>query len=133
MTSPPTSTSPNSRALWQLIEPLHAVSYFSPACIDAMSELGLKGFWMGYFAARVAPLGASDAPAVEALFYNFAPARVRRAIPDAWSLTTPADALAAHATSAAVALRQAAPDADELTRRALPLLESAAAAARCEG
>ncbi|MFN8053366.1 MAG: hypothetical protein U0Q22_18135 [Acidimicrobiales bacterium] len=122
-----------SRAIWQLLEPLHAVTYFATPCRDALAETGLKGFWMGYFAGRSAPMGPATAAAVEATFYNFAPGMVRRAIPDAWSRATPSAVLDARALGAAVALRQAAPDAEELTRRALPLLESAAAAARCEG
>lgn len=119
--------------MWQLIEPIHAVTYFSPACRDAMSEAGTKGFWMGYFAARSAPFGAAPAPLVEATFYNFAPPLVRRAIPDAWNRISPTTALATRSAAAAIALRQLSPDADEHARRALPMLEPAAAAARTDG
>lgn len=126
-------TSPNSRAIWQMIEPLHAVNYFSDAASDTFAGLGLKGFWMGYFAGRAAPLGPCGPTVVEATFYNFAPGRVRRALPDAWSRTSPEAVLAGRAHAAALVLRRVVPEVDELTRRALPLLESAAAAARCEG
>lgn len=129
----PLDPAATSRRLWELIEPVHAVTYFAPACRDAMDDVGLKGFWMGYFAARSAPLGAANAATVEATFYNFAPARVRRAIPDAWARATPEAIIAARSAAAAIALRQIALDVEETTRRALPLLESAATAARCEG
>jgi len=122
-----------ARLLWSLIEPVHAVSYFSQPCADAMDEVGLKGFWMGYFAGRAAPLGACPAAVVAATFYNFAPARVRRAIPEAWQRATPTEVIEARSAAAAIALRQWSRDADEQTRRALPLLESAAVAAKCDG
>lgn len=128
------ATEPNhARALWRLFEPLHAVTYFAAVCRETMTDVGLKGFWMGYFAGRAAPMGPVAAAVVEATFFNFAPARVRRAIPDAWDRASPDDVVAARARAAAIALRDAARDADELTRRALPLLESAAAAADCGG
>ena len=45
-----------ARRLWRLIEAINGVTYFAPRCRDAMTDLGLKGFWMGYFAARAAPV-----------------------------------------------------------------------------
>ncbi len=110
-----------SRRAWQLVEPLHAVVYFADACRDSLAATGLRGFWMGYFASRAAPLGAVGPAVVDATFYNFAPSWVARSVPDAWKFATPEAALDARAAGAAVALRQIAPDADELTRRALPL------------
>ena len=50
---------------------------------------------MGYFAGRAAPLGAVGPEVVTALFYNFAPSRVARALPDAWGFAPPAAALSA--------------------------------------
>ncbi len=83
---PTTST---ARRLWQLYEPYHAVTYFEPESRQALADAGLRGFWMGYFAGRAAPLGAVSAGAVVATFYNFAPGMVRRAVPDAWSFCPP--------------------------------------------
>lgn len=80
-----------ARSLWHPLETINAVTYFSPECRDASVRLGLKGFWMGYFACRAAPLGAVDPGVVEATFFNFHPDRVRRALPDAWSLAHPED------------------------------------------
>ena len=39
---------------------------------------GYRGFWMGYFAGRAAPLGAVGPEVVGALFYNFAPCARRQ-------------------------------------------------------
>lgn len=79
-----------ARALWQFGEPVHAVLYYAPERRAATDDLGLKGGWMSYFGCRAAPLGAVGAPAVTALFYNFAPSMVARAIPDAWEYASPA-------------------------------------------
>ena len=49
-----------------------------------MDGLGLRGFWMGYFAGRAAPFGAVGPDLVTATFFNFHPARAARALPDAW-------------------------------------------------
>ena len=52
---------------------MHAVTYFAPEARAALDDLGYPGFWVGYFAARSAPLGKVPAEAVTATFYNFAP------------------------------------------------------------
>lgn len=74
---------PNARDIWRLIEPIHAVVYFSPEPIAELKAVGYRGFWMGYFASRAAPLGAASAQVVHALFYNFTFDHVARALPDA--------------------------------------------------
>jgi hypothetical protein len=79
-----------ARCLWKLFEPLHAVTYFAPECIDEYAAAGLKGFWMGYFAGRAAPMGPVEPAVVDATFFSFNPERVARALPDAWSLVAPA-------------------------------------------
>jgi hypothetical protein len=79
-----------ARAIWQFGEPVHAATYYGPERRAATDELGLKGGWMSYFGCRAAPLGAVEAPVVAALFFNFAPAMVARAIPDAWRYASPA-------------------------------------------
>jgi hypothetical protein len=92
--------------MWRLIESYHAPVYFAPQARDEYAAVGLRGFWMGYVAARSGPLGAVPPEAVTAMFYNFAPVRIDRALPDAWSLCTPADAIAAHQRIADVRLRE---------------------------
>ena len=84
-----------ARRLWHLFEPIHALVYFAPEKKERYEACGLKGGWMGYFASRSAAMGAVSADVVVATFYNFAPRMVRRAIPDAWSLSNPQSVLAA--------------------------------------
>jgi hypothetical protein len=78
-----------SRRMWRALEPYHATVYFLPETRQRTDALGLKGGWMSYFGTRAAPLGPVPAEVVAALFYNFHPDMVRRAIPDAWSYATP--------------------------------------------
>ena len=47
------------RRLSVLVESVHAVVCFAPEPQSAYAELGLRGFWRGYFASRAAPLGAA--------------------------------------------------------------------------
>lgn len=94
-----------ARRFWEAIEPIHAVVYFAPEPVEAARKIGLRGFWMGYFAGRVAPLGPLPARAVAAMAYGFAPAMVERAIPDAWGFADPAAVVVARIAGAADALR----------------------------
>jgi len=98
-----------ARALWRRLEPIHAVTYFTAECRDANATVGLRGFWMGYFGTRAAPLGPVGPGVVEAAFYGFAPRMVRRAIPDAWSFAPPDRILEGRCRAAAGALRRLAP------------------------
>lgn len=93
-----------ARRIWQLLEPIHAVAYFSPEPLAAYTEAGTKGFWMGYVAGRAAPLGPVKAAPVIALFANFHPRRIRRALPDAWGFTSPAAMVEARRSGSAAAL-----------------------------
>jgi hypothetical protein len=95
-----------ARQIWQTIEPLHDVTYFSPAVREAGKAIGLKGYWMTYFAFRAAPLGAVDAATVRATFASFAPTMVDRAIPDAWSRATPQLCLETRSRVSADTLRE---------------------------
>jgi hypothetical protein len=109
--------------LWQRLELIHAVTYFCPEPVNGLREAGYKGFWMGYFAGRAAPLGPVGPEIVSALFYNFAPSRVARALPDAWDFAPPEEALGARLHGSISALQRALGDADvsepaELARHA---------------
>jgi hypothetical protein len=111
--------------MWRLLEPLHAVTYFVPETADAFRAAGTKGFWMGYFGGRAAPMGEAIGPVVAATFFNFAPAMVARSVPDVWSFATPAQLLEARSTGATRALRRLlGPLADS------PQVSAAAALAR---
>lgn len=77
------------RALWSLYEPVHAIVYFEPSVSGCLADVGLHGFWNGYFAGRAAPLGAVGPAPVTALFFGFAPTMVARALPKVWSRISP--------------------------------------------
>ncbi|GAB2493311.1 hypothetical protein GCM10027187_70460 [Streptosporangium sandarakinum] len=99
------------RMMWQLLEPLHAVTYFAPEARSAADAAGMRGFWMGYFATRAAPLGAVGPEVVTAAFHGFPPARVARALPDAWGFAPPEAVLRARLGGAGAALRRLLADA----------------------
>ncbi|WDO10260.1 hypothetical protein ME763_33940 [Streptomyces murinus] len=84
-----------ARALWERYEPVHDLVYFAPQAHRAAAALGLRGYWMGYFALRAAPLGPVSPAVVTSSFYVFHPAKVARALPDAWGYAAPARVLAA--------------------------------------
>lgn len=97
------------------MEPVHAVTYFTPEARSALAALGYQGFWMGYFAARSAPLGSVTPDVVTAAFYNFAPTRVAKALPAAWEVAPPDAALKAREDSAVAALARCGVADDEAT------------------
>ncbi len=98
---------PNTaRRMWRGLEPTHGMIYFVPEAREEYGALGLKGSRMGYFASRAAPLGPVPADVVIATFFNFHPELVRRAIPEAWSLASPADIIAARLRAVDRALRR---------------------------
>ncbi len=112
-----------ARAFWLRYEPIHAVTYFAQESHHAARDAGLKGFWMGYFGFRAAPMGAVSSGLVVATFANFAPQMVRRAIPDAWSFASPDVLVGVRAEAAAQALRRLVPDVDQHAERVNVLLE----------
>ncbi|GER89587.1 hypothetical protein KDW_37490 [Dictyobacter vulcani] len=95
-----------SRLAWKAMEPYHAMIYFAPEARTAYTAAGLKGYWMGYFASRAAALGPVSSAVVSATFYNFHPAMVARAIPDAWRFSSPEQVLAARLEAADLALQR---------------------------
>ena len=95
-----------SRRAWTLFEPIHAIVYFAPEARATYAAAGLRGGWMGYFASRSAPMGAVGPDVVTAVFHNFQPAMVARAIPDAWRYSTPERVLEARLAVADSALRR---------------------------
>ena len=119
---------------WRVVEPYHAIVYFAPEHREAMDALGLRGGWMAYFASRAAPLGPAPAEVVTALFYNFHPAMVRRALPDAWSHAPTRDILHGRTSAVDRALRRLLGDhLDAVAKEAAPLARAAAEAASVAG
>jgi len=112
-----------ARDIWRQLEPIHVVTYFAPEAREALDAAGYRGFWMGYFAGRAAPLGPAGPEVVTALFYNFSPARVTKALPDAWSFAEPSAALDARLSGSVRSLRRVLGDvadsADVATAAAL--------------
>jgi hypothetical protein len=100
------STTSLSRRAWTHFEPVHAIVYFAPEARERYAAVGLRGGWMGYFASRSAPMGAVGAEVVTAVFHNFAPAMVGRAIPDAWRFASRNAVLAARLDAVDGALRR---------------------------
>ncbi|HEY5852662.1 MAG TPA: hypothetical protein VIW24_01095 [Aldersonia sp.] len=123
-----------ARRMWQLIEPLHAVSYFTPEARSAYDDAGLRGFWMGYVAGRVAPLGPVPPAVATALFYGFHPDRAARALPDAWEFADPEQVLAARLAGATAALdRMLDRDVTEAADLLWPAARAAPSAGRALG
>jgi hypothetical protein len=124
-----------ARRGWQLVEALHAITYFAPELRAATDALGLRGGWMSYFGCRAAPLGPVPASVVTAVFYNFSPAMVARAIPDAWGYAAPAELLDARTAAMDQALTRLLGDqigADDV-RTGARLAAAAASAADTSG
>ncbi|MET7457647.1 MarR family transcriptional regulator [Streptomyces sp. NPDC005574] len=124
-----------ARDLWRLLEPIHAVVYFAPEPLEEFRAVGYRGFWMGYFAGRAAPLGPVGAEVVHALFYNFTHERVSRAVPAAWGFAPPSEALKARARGSSRALSRALGHAADgaAVARAAELATRAARSAPLEG
>jgi hypothetical protein len=120
--------------MWLALEPIHAAIYFAPEAKEIYAGIGLKGYWMGYFATRSAAFGAASPEVVMATFYNFSERMVRRAIPDAWSFSNPEAVLAARHRVAEITTRRIFQGvAEEQLGEAAHLAEAAARAARPEG
>jgi hypothetical protein len=121
-----------ARRFFDRFEPVHAVTYFAPEARTALDGLGFHGFWMGYFAARSAPFGVVPTDVVTAAFYNFTPERVATALPAAWDIASPSDALHVRQDSAVAALRRCGVTDDD-AGAAVELAEKAVRSAPLDG
>jgi hypothetical protein len=115
-----------ARRFLDRFEPIHGVTYFAPEVREALDGLGYKGYWMGYFAARSAPLGQVPPEVVTAIFYNFAPSRVAKALPAAWAIAGPEEALRVRHETAVAVLRRYGVEADENLATAAELMSRVA-------
>ncbi|MBI2700272.1 MULTISPECIES: SCO6745 family protein [Mycobacterium] len=122
-----------ARQFYDRFEPIHALTYFAPEVRSALDDLGYRGFWMGYFAARSAPLGVVAPEVVTAVFYNFAHARVAKSLPAAWEIAGPDAALRARLDSTVAALRRCGVREDENLCIAAELAVRTARAAPVDG
>lgn len=123
-----------ARSMWTLYEPVHLVTYFSPAARAAYEAVGLRGYWRGYFGGRAAAFGAVGPGPVYATFFNFHRAMVARAVPDVWSRASPAVVLGARLDGARAALDEVlAPVPASDVAEAAELLRAAAGHADVAG
>ncbi|CUR58712.1 conserved hypothetical protein [metagenome] len=124
-----------ARRMFDLIEPVALVNFFSDEPNDEMAALGFTTYWDGYFAGRAAPLGRVPAEVVDAAFYSFGPGEVARHVPEVWDTTTPEEAHAARQRGCVAALRRILGDLADSPglARASDLLSRAATSAPLEG
>lgn len=122
-----------ARRFLDRFEPIHGVTYFAPEVREALDGLGYKGYWMGYFAARSAPLGTVPPEVVTAIFYNFAPSRVAKALPAAWDIAGPDEALRVRLDTAVGVLRRYGLESNENVSTAAELLGKVAREAPLSG
>lgn len=121
-----------ARRFWAALEPVHTVAYFAPEPAAAAKAVGLRGWWMGYFAGRAAPLGPIGPGPVTAMFAGFAPRMVERALPDAWTFAAPEAVLRTRIAAVEAALARLLPASDDVDELA-ELLERAVAGCRFDG
>ncbi|MGA4541744.1 SCO6745 family protein [Uniformispora flossi] len=95
-----------ARRMFELLEPICLVTFFSPECNAELAALGHRTYWDGYFASRAAPLGRVPAEVVHAAFYNFAEGEAARHIPSAWETIAPEASVAARERGSAASLRR---------------------------
>lgn len=121
---------PIARRLWTRYEAYHALVYFTEEARAALRDAGYRGFWMGYFAQRCAPLGAVPPAVATAVCFGFHPAMVARALPDAWHFAPPVAALDARLDGVDASLRRLGvvgapelPEAAELARAAAEAID----------
>jgi hypothetical protein len=123
----------DARRLWTYYEPIHAVTYFAPQARAANEEAGLRGFWRGYFANRLAPMGPVGAAVATAALFGFSPSMVARGVPGIWTLVSPDEAIDARLAGADAALRTVWDVADPALSRAAALLRAALTAVEVAG
>jgi hypothetical protein len=93
-----------ARYAWELLETVHAVTYFAKACRQSFKDLGVPDAWDRYFGGRAAPLGRVVPSAVTAIFYGFAEQLVAAHLPSAFAAASPEQFLHARLVGATTAL-----------------------------
>ena len=102
---------------------VHGFIYFSTEASNRYGALGLTGRQQ-YFAGRAAPMGPVGPGLVVATFYNFNPAVVHEALPEAWAVAAPAAVQAARFHAAADVLHGVCADIEpDITARATAIAQ----------
>jgi hypothetical protein len=96
-----------ARKTWRSMEAVHGMIYFTPDAPPAYAAVGIVKPRAGYFASRVAAMGAVPAEVVIATFYNFHPGLVRKSMENTWTLTSPTAMLTARLNAVDSSLRRA--------------------------
>ncbi len=96
-----------ARKTWRSMEAVHAMIYFTPDASPAYAAVGIARPRAGYFASRVAAMGAVPAGVVIATFYNFHPGLVGKCMENVWSLSSPTAMLTARLNAVDSSLRRA--------------------------
>lgn len=122
-----------ARRFWEAVEPLHALVYFTPEPAEAARAVGVTGWWRGYFAGRIAPLGALGGPAAAALFFAFSPVKTGYALPAAWTEAAPEKVLDARLAAVRSALDRTLPTDRTGLDELVDLLERAVEGCAFEG
>ncbi len=133
-----------TRRLRNVAEPIAASVFFAPEAHAAYAELGFpnpggeehgiaKFDWDVYFVSRAACMGQVHGDVAAAVFGVFPHHRVSHAIAHGWTLTDPADILAARQRGAVAALTRLLGDAPAGIERATELLKRGLAAAHTSG
>lgn len=112
-----------ARKLWAASEPAHAYIYFVPEAAAAYSAIGMEPISQ-YFASRAAGMGAVNGATVAATFYNFSPKLTNRAMRDVWSVTSPAEVIAARYDAATAAGTRLLTGYEATVEAAIPLLKN---------
>ena len=81
--------------------------YFTPDAPPQYAAIGITSNRTGYFASRVAAIGAVGPEVVLATFYNFHPGLVRHAMRTVWNEVTPRQMLDARLAAVDSSLRRA--------------------------
>ena len=96
-----------ARKTWRSMEAVHGMIYFTPDALPAYAAVGITKPRAGYFASRVAAMGAVPAEVVIATFYNFHPGLVRHSMENVWTLSSPTAMLTARLNAVDSSLRRA--------------------------
>lgn len=118
-----------SRAMWEAVERFHGLCYVAPEVREEGTAAGLKGFWMNYFATRIAPVGEVGPDIVESTFFYYNRPRIERAIPDAWTFSSRRAVLDARYRGMDRAMRRVlgdVVDGDEMAEAARLVVEATA-------
>ena len=118
-----TCTPDIARRTWRSTEAVHGMIYFTPDAPPAYAAIGITSNRTGYFASRVAAMGAVSAEVVIATFVNFHPGLVRHAMRNVWDLASPTTVLQARLHAVDTSLRRAFGDELMLSRELAEIAE----------